>query len=111
MEDEIYRILQDTSNVYEGWYRENIKETHVTFFTYHATPINFSNCDYENINNSVQIDVWGTNIDEVKATEKEVKKLLKENEFIWIESNRDFETDTGLFHYSDRFNYLADVDD
>ncbi|WP_252247134.1 hypothetical protein [Clostridium sp. ZBS4] len=111
MEDEIYKLLENIPNVYEGWYRENIKETHVTFFTYHTTPINFSNCDYENINNSVQIDVWGTDVEEVRKTEKEVKKLLKENEFIWIESNRDFETDTGLFHYSDRFNYLADADD
>ncbi|MBY6835976.1 hypothetical protein FDG50_00335 [Clostridium botulinum] len=111
MEDEIYRILQDTPNVYEGWYRENIKENHVTFFTYNTSPRCFSDCDYENINNSVQIDVWGTDVDEVRKTEKEVRKLLKENEFTWIEGNRDFETDTGLFHYANRFNYLADADD
>lgn len=110
MEDEIYKILESVPNVYEGWYREDVTETHVTFFTYNTVPENFSNSEYENIINSVQVDIWGTNVEEVRSTEKTVKNLLKQNDFLWSESNRDFETDSGLFHYANRFNYLADVD-
>ncbi len=110
VEDDIYRILQDINNVYEGWYRNDINETHVTFFTYHTAPENFSDNDFESINNSVQVDVWGTDIDDVRKTEKQIIKLLKENGFIWIEGNRDFETDTKLYHYANRFNCLADAD-
>ena len=110
MEDEIYKILENIPNVYEGWYREDIKETHVTFFTYNTVPADFSDCDNESIINSVQVDIWGTDVEEVRSIEKQVKSLLKQNDFIWSEANRDFETYTGLYHYANRFNYLADAD-
>lgn len=110
MEDEIYKILESVPNVYCGWYQEDVTETHVTFLIYKQFPDNFSNCDNESINNAVQVDVWGTDIDEVKNTEKTVKGLLKDNDFIWSESDRDFETDTKLYHFANRFNYMADAD-
>lgn len=110
MEDEIYKILENVPDVYEGWYRSDINRTHVTFFTYNTVPEDFSDCDYESITNSIQVDVWGTDEEEVRTTDKQVKKLLKQNDFLWSESNRDFETETELYHYSNRFNYLADAD-
>lgn len=110
LEDKIYDILKDIPNVYEGWYRKDIKEAHVTFLIYQQKPENFSSCDNESINDFIQVDVWGTDKDEVRNVENQVKILLKENEFMWIEGNRDFETDTLIQHNSLRFSYLEDAD-
>jgi len=107
MEDDIYKILKSVDNVFEGWYKEDVTETHVTFFIYKQTPDDFSNCDYESTVSTVQVDVWGTNIDEVKSTETTVKGLLKDNDYLWIESNRSFETDTKLYHYTNRFSFIS----
>lgn len=111
LEDKIYEILKDIPNVYEGWYRKEVQDIHVTFLVYNQRPENFSSCDNESINNFIQVDVWGTNREVVRTVEKQVEKLLKQNEFLWIEGNRDFETDTLIQHNALRFSYLTDVDD
>lgn len=102
--DEIYELLENIGYpVYMGWYREDIQETHITFFIYNAIPTDFSDNEYEQIENSIQFDVWGTDEAEVNTAEEKIRNILKDNEFIWNGSNRDFETETGLLHFSNRF--------
>ena len=76
MSEDIYKILENIPNVYEGWYREDIKESHVTFFKYAESPIEFSDDEFESIENSIQIDVWGTDKVETERTIEQVKNSL-----------------------------------
>lgn len=106
LEDKIYKILENVKNVYEGWYKQDINYTHVTFLVYNIKPTNFSNSDYESIDKSIQVDIWGKDRDEVREVEKQVNNLLQQNNFVFIEGNRDFETDTLIQHNSLRFSFL-----
>lgn len=105
MEDKVYKILESIPNVYEGWYRSNIEKTHVTFFFYNITPEAFGDDEEEIVTYNMQVDVWGTIKEEVLETENNVKKLLKENDFIWVDCNPDYESEIGLYHNANRFNY------
>lgn len=109
MSENIYKILENIPNVYEGWYREDIKETHVTFFKYAESPIEFSDDEFESIENSIQVDVWGTDKEETETTKEEVKNLLLKSGFNWTDSNNDFESEIGLYHLAMRFNYQEEV--
>jgi len=110
LEDKIYKILEDIPNVYEGWYREDINSTHTTFLIYYCSPDNFADDDYSEEYYAIQIDTWGTDKDEVEKQYEKVKKLFKDNDFLWLESNRDYENDTKIYHYSDRFNTNIEVE-
>ncbi len=103
MDDKIYELLQEIPNVYEGWYRKEIQKTHVTFLEYNLTPDAFEDDDYSELNVAYQFDVWGKNKDEVKETDKKIKKILKENGFLWIDRKKDFEIETEIYHYGNRF--------
>ena len=103
LEDKIYLILEDIPNVYEGWYRKDLNETHTTFSIYNVTPTDFEDDDFTKELYLIQVDTWGTSKTEVDEQYRKVKRLLKNNEFIWKDSNRDFETETEIYHYADRF--------
>lgn len=111
MDDAIYKLLETISNVYSGWYRKDISETHVTFLKYHYSPDTFLDDEATEEYMAFQFDFWGTNKDEVEKTEKKVRKILKANNFEWLEGNVDFETDTEIYHYSDRFSTNIEVGD
>lgn len=112
-DDKIYELLQSISNVYEGWYREDVKQTHVTFMKYYYADDGFQDDVASEEYQAYQFDVWGTDKAEVETTEKKVRKILKKNEFIWLEGNVDIETDRDepLYHYSDRFSINFEVED
>lgn len=97
--------------MYEGWYRNDIEETHVTFFKYHYSPDTFFDDEATEEYTAYQFDVWGIDKNEVEKVEKQLRKILKSNEFEWLEGNVNFETDTKLYHYSDRFNINIDITD
>ena len=102
--DKIYELLENIGyKVYFGWYQKDVNETHVTFFIYNASPTAYSDSEYELIENSLQLDVWGTNEEEVQDVESKCLEILRENVFYWSESNREYETDTGIYHYANRY--------
>ena len=109
MIDKIYKLLKDIGYpVYCGWYNPDINETHITFWIYNTAPTSFSDGFHEELEDSIQFDVWGTNVDEVQSADKALRKILKENEIYWANTNKDFETDSKLYHYSIRFSLNYD---
>lgn len=108
MIDKIYEMLQNVPNVYFGWYQEDLNETHVTFFIYNSVPTNFSDNEYESIEDSIQVDVWGTDYEEVNDRTIEVREIFTDNGFTWSSGNNDFETDTKIFHNSLRFKIYSE---
>lgn len=109
--DKIYKLLEEVKNVYYGWYREDINDTHVTFYVYNEVPDNFSDDEFECIGYYIQFDVWGTNEEETLQTKNKVRKILINNNFSWQESNDDFETDTELYHRAMRFYFVEEVEE
>ena len=79
--------------VVQGWYDENINDTHITF------------CELSDRSNN--IDIWSKK-DEWKL-KKEVKKLMLNNDFGYIGGQNFFEPDTKIYHKSLRFSYLEEV--
>ena len=109
--DTIYKVLENINNVYEGWYREELKETHTTFIIYYTSPTEFEDDDNSKEYICFQIDTWGEDKESVDSQYKKVRKILKENGFCWMESNRDYETYTKIYHYADRFCVIVDYED
>lgn len=111
LSDIIYKTLEEVNNVYEGWYRKDLNDTHTTFLINNVVPDSFSDDDYEEVRYLIQVDTWGTDKDEVEKQYNKVKKLLKAYGFEWSESNLDYESDTCLYHYADRFYINLDEGD
>lgn len=111
LSDRIYKTLENINNVYEGWYIKELEKTHTTFLIYNVKPDNFSDDDFLEEQYLIQVDTWGTDKEEVEKQYKKVRELLKNDDFIWSESNMDYETDTLIYHYSDRFNINLEKED
>ena len=93
--------------VVQGWYDENINDTHITFCELSDRSNNISDDEEEDIIHILQIDIWSKK-DEWKL-KKEVKKLMLNNDFGYIEGQNFFEPDTKIYHKSLRFSYLEEV--
>ncbi|WP_243124919.1 hypothetical protein [Clostridium cuniculi] len=93
--------------VVQGWYDENINDTHITFCELSDRSNDFSDDEEENIVHTIQVDIWSEK-DEWQL-KKEVKKLMLQNDFGYIDGANSFETDTKIHHKALRFNYLEEV--
>lgn len=93
--------------VVQGWYDENINDTHITFCELSDRSNNISDDEEEDIVHILQIDIWSKK-DEWKL-KKDVKQLMLNNDFGYIEGQDFFEPDTKIYHKSLRFSYLEEV--
>lgn len=93
--------------VVQGWYDENINDTHITFCELSDRSNSISDDEEEEIAHTIQIDIWSKK-DEWKL-KKEVKKLMLNSDFGYIEGQDFFEPDTKIYHKSLRFSYLEEV--
>lgn len=107
----ISEVLKDISNrgitVVQGWYDENINNTHITFRELNDRSNDISDDTEENVVHTIQIDIWSRN-DEWEL-KKEVKKLMLSSDFGYVEGQDFFETDTRIYHKALRFIYLEEV--
>lgn len=109
MNKEIIKALKPLGvPVLYGWYDESLNKTHITFFTFNEVPEDYSDDEYESIENYIQVDIWSKeNVEELK---KKVKKAMKDNGFRFIEGKDQFEPDYKLYHKAMRF-YIATKED
>ncbi|MDU6876310.1 MAG: hypothetical protein E6377_17790 [Clostridium sp.] len=94
--------------VVQGWYDQNINDTHITFCELSDRSNNISDDKEEDVVHTIQIDIWSLK-DEWKL-KKEVKKLMLLNDFGYVEGQDFFETDTKIHHKALRFTYLEEVE-
>lgn len=94
--------------VRQGWYDENMNETHVTFCIALESPEDYEDDDEVTMNYVIQVDVWSK--EDHEGIVKEIKKIMKKNEFTHIDSVDLFETDTKIYHKAMRFNYYKEVE-
>ena len=93
--------------VVQGWYDKNINDTHITFCELSDRSNNISDDEEEDIAHTIQVDIWSKK-DELKL-KKEVKKLMLNNDFGYIDGADFFEIETKIYHKSLRFSYLEEV--
>lgn len=93
--------------VVQGWYDQNINDTHITFCELSDRSNNISDDEEEDIVHTIQVDIWSLK-DEWKL-KKEVKKLMVLNDFGYIDGQDFIEPDTKIYHKALRFSYLEEV--
>ena len=93
--------------VVQGWYDENINDTHITFCELSDRSNNISDDLEEDIAHTIQIDIRSKK-NEWKL-KKEVKKLMLNNDFGYIDGADFFETEDKIYHKALRFSYLEEV--
>lgn len=101
----IYRQLESIGvSVQEGWYDENINDTHITYFCVNEREIEFEDDENTAEEYLIQVDIWSKE-DTLELKEK-VKLRLKDANFTF-KSARDFiESDTKLHHKVLRLEYV-----
>lgn len=93
--------------IVQGWYDKNINDTHITFCELSDRSNNISDDEEEDIIHTIQVDIWSKS-DEWKL-KKEIKRLMINNDFGYIDGQDFLETDTKIYHKALRFNYLEEV--
>ena len=106
----IAKALEEISKrgitVVQGWYDENINDTHITFCELSDRSNNISDDEEEEVSYIVQVDIWSKK-DEWKL-KKEVKKLMLKNDFGYDGGQDFFETDTKIHHKALRFKFVEE---
>lgn len=107
LEDLIYNILQDSPHpCYSGWYKSEYEDKTVTVFLCNVeVPDDFSDDENETITYTFQFSTFSRDNRQATIQRKYIKDELKKNDFIWTDGNIDYETDTEIYHYADRFIY------
>lgn len=100
-------ILQRGIPVVNGWYDENINKTHVTFMELTDRTNNVSDDEEEDIAHVIQVDIW-SKTDEWKL-KSEIKKMMINNDFGYIEGADLFDIETKIYHKALRFDFLEEV--
>ena len=107
LEDLIYKILENAPYpVYSGWYKQDLnKKTHTTFLCATGS-FNYSEDEAEECTLIFSFDTWSGDKKEAIEQLKYIRKALKEYGFCLSDYNEDYETDTELYHLTDRYSYL-----
>lgn len=96
-------VSESGIQVVQGWYRKDIKETHVTLWDLGETDDSHSDDYAEGVQQSVQVTIFSTD-DEVALAVK-IKKLMKQHGFLFEARNADdSEPQHGIYMKAQRFN-------
>ena len=115
MEDfDIIGLVSDTLSslntvVIEGWYDQDINKTHITVHEYLDQEDTFLDDEVEEMEHNIQIDVWSLDSIEAENLKNKIRKLLKANNFSFIQGESFYETDTKIYHKAMRFSYIEEL--
>lgn len=85
-----------------GWFDENIKGTHLTFFVLSEKPYFFDDDDFDYIKQTFQFDIWSQSENPYKYY-PQLRELLKSNGFNYITMQGFNEKENNIFHLALRF--------
>lgn len=112
MEDfDIIKLVADTleplhSLVIEGWYDDELSKTHITVHEYLDHEDVFEDDEATEIIHNIQVDIWSKDSLESYKLKKNIKKLLKNNGFLYSDGQDFYENDTKIYHKAMRFTYV-----
>ncbi len=96
-------------HVEEGWYNQDINDTHITFCYMSDTDTQHSDDTNEAEEYYIQVDVWSK--EDCFLLKRKVKKLLKNAGFTYFAGNDDYEQDTKLYHKAARFYFAINAEE
>lgn len=96
-------------HVEEGWYNQDINDTHITFCYMSDTDTQHSDDTNEAEEYYIQVDVWSR--EDCFLLKRKVKKLLKNAGFTYFAGNDDYEQDTKLYHKAARFYFVINAEE
>lgn len=91
----------------EGWYREDIEDTHVSFYFMEDADGDYSDDEAETEEYYIQVDLWSSQ--DCYELKKKIKKILQLGGFGYIAGNDQYEEDKGLYHKAMRIYYMTEV--
>lgn len=97
------------AHVEEGWYNQDINDTHITFCYMSDTDTQHSDDTNEAEEYYIQVDVWDR--EDCFLLKRKVKKLLKNAGFTYFAGNDDYEQDTKLYHKAARFYFVINTEE
>lgn len=101
--DALSEVNASGIQVVQGWYREDIKKTHVTLWDCGETDDSHSDDTAEGVTITVQVTIFSKQ-DEV-ALAARIKKLMKQHGFLFEARNGDdAEPQNGIYMKAQRFN-------
>ena len=95
-------------HVEEGWYNQDINDTHITFCYMSDTDTQHSDDTNEAEEYYIQVDTWSK--EDCFLLKRKVKKLLKNAGFTYFAGNDDYEQDTKLYHKAARFYFVINAE-
>ena len=104
--DKLFKLLSTINiPVKYGWFDENIKENHLTFFLMNENPKIYDDDDFDSIESIYQFDLWikeGNPYTNYPA----IKKILIDNGFKYITLQGFNEKENNIYHLAFRYSYL-----
>lgn len=101
--DALSEINKSGTQVVQGWYRKDIKKTHVTLWDLGETDDSHSDDEAEGSVQAVQVTIFSQE-DEVELA-KNIKKLMKKHGFQFEGRNEDgSEPQNGIYMKAQRFS-------
>lgn len=94
-----------------GWYDEQLN-THITFLEFDNVDDNYSDDEAETEEHYLQVDIWTKDVKESQVLKKQVKELLKSNEFIYQDGSdlkETLEDGSVLWHIAQRYFIEEDL--
>ncbi|MDP4146118.1 MAG: hypothetical protein Q8936_16780 [Bacillota bacterium] len=92
-----------------GWYNSKLN-THVTFILLYDRATEYSDDEETGAVNTVQIDVWSKDDYEAMQKKNDIKKLMKDTDFGYIDGRDFYEDDTKIYHKALRYQILDSED-
>lgn len=93
-----------------GWHDESLNQSHITFLEFDNEDDNYSDDEATSTNHYIQIDIWTKDAVEAQMLKKQIKRLLKSNEFLYQNGADQYENDTELWHIAQRFLIIEDLE-
>ncbi|WP_338025423.1 hypothetical protein [Clostridium yunnanense] len=93
-----------------GWYDESLNDTHITYLEFDNLEDEFADDEATTEEHYIQLDIWTKDLDESQNLKKEIKKLMKENGFLYQDGQDQYENDTQLWHIASRWLYIENLE-
>lgn len=100
-------LREDGITVQEGWYSADMHKMHVTLYSLGDYEGGHSDDDPELDIASIQVNIWSKK--NQQSLKNRIRKLMKKNGFLYMGSNDDWESDTGIYNNAMRFMYAEEA--
>lgn len=96
-----------------GWYDENLKKTHITFLEYDNLDGEYADDASTTEEHYITVDLWTFDADESQNINRQIKRILKANDFMYQDGTTQTETQSDgstLYHATTRWLIIENLE-